>query len=155
MRKTAQICTFSLQLSSTSVLIRASHPSVNQAGSLQQVHINRHTVHLLTTACKIHASCRKTIKINARSQQPIYYIPVCMCVCVCVHMVSHIWCSACDIAAPVVSSATVLQGAGVLKVCSWEAENTTLPWWGWPTEAHCIYRAFQVWLDVVPASWLE
>lgn len=35
MRKTALFCTFSLQLSSTSVLIRLSHPSVNQAGSLQ------------------------------------------------------------------------------------------------------------------------
>lgn len=44
-----------------------------------------------------------------------------LCAYVCV--LSHIWCSACDIAAPVVSSSTVLQGAEVLKVCSWEAEN--------------------------------
>lgn len=36
---------------------------------------------------------------------------------VCV--LTHIWCNACDIATPVVSSSTVLQGAQVLKVCSW------------------------------------
>lgn len=47
--KTALLYTFSLQLSSTSVLIRPSHPSLNQAGSLQHTQWGT-TVNLHTTS---------------------------------------------------------------------------------------------------------
>lgn len=40
-------------------------------------------------------------------------------VCVC----AHIWCKACDIAEPVVSSSTDLQGAERPKVWSWSEES--------------------------------
>lgn len=41
----AALCTFSLQLSSTSVLIRLSHPSVNHAGSLHNYSRERKLFH--------------------------------------------------------------------------------------------------------------
>lgn len=43
------------------------------------------------------------------------YIPACIC--------SHIWCKACDMAAPVVSSSTDVQAAERPKVWSWRVER--------------------------------
>lgn len=45
---------------------------------------------------------------------------------------SHIWCRACDIAAPVVSSSADLQGADRLKVWSWRKTVKRTSGWFWP-----------------------
>lgn len=44
----------------------------------------------------------------------------------------HIWCRACDIAAPVVSSSAELQGAERLKVWSWRKKVKRTSGWFWP-----------------------
>lgn len=70
--ETTALCTFSLQLSSTSVLIRLSHPSVNHAGSLQ--HTNAHTqqTHSDKSQLRLHTKHTDMTSCSLRKYQNYY-----------------------------------------------------------------------------------